>query len=1621
MKKIFFSVIFLLVISEILTAQDYNWITPNKTYLKMYVADNGMYRVNRIDFTNAGINTTGIDPRTIKLYNKGIQLPVYFSGQQDGTFDANDYFDFYGERNYGGLVKSFDHNNNLVYTTDEYHNEYSDTNVYWADWGGALGARYSDMNYPVVTPYSGSSFNDKIVFDKNNFYSQGENISATDYRFLNTEKFQGEGWFWTTLNNNQTLTETFSLPYLSPVVSNASIYIFAYPRVRNTSVLNEHNLEVKVNGNLVAYISKNDFLRFDSTITFTSSFLVTGTNTVTIKYIPATGTTGGVHFDNFKIQYPRRFAFENSVMSGNLSSSADTTTKFFRLSGYNSGNPVNIYDVNNFKRITGSSFTLDTLKFSGKSNSNFQIVNSNITKKPFRIKQKQVPNLVSASNGADYLIIYNKLFISQAEQLKNYRSTKDGYRSLKVDIEDIYDIFNYGLENPAAGRTFVKYVYDNWQLPKLGYVCLFGRGSLDPKKNLASSTYSNNLVPVYGNPPSDGYYTNFNMGTFCYYPMVSVGRLPAYSEIEAQNMVDKIIGYENEPPAFWSKNFAFITGGGTTAEQNGHISKSNYDIGVFIDIAPIFGNPIKIYRNDIPGNITFNIKDSVKNVFDRGTMFMNFRGHAGSHDWEIAMNDPNTLSNGNKLPVVLSLTCFTGENSKSDYRGFSERFLYLKDKGAIGFIGTTGWSYSQFGNDFGSHILASMKNDSTRRIGDLMKYANKQMSKDSLSFSIRHTLNCYSLIGDPAAKLNLPRTPEYSVTNSDYKLSNEFPGVGENITLTAYPKNYGLNSDSLKIRFQVFRNSQVYYTKDTIRRNFRNLDSVAYTFKADSSGIYNMTVNLDQDNWNPNEVKTNNTLNVDIPVKNIAFMPLKPVNNSIVTTDSVEFTCLNPLILTSINSVKVILQMDTSRNFNSPLLKTFANTNISGAATKFKTSVSIPVSNRIHYWRTNSVINSDSTGWSGTQNFVYQNLNTLRGTNIETQRAGSGNSVQLLKKFSTQHLSSDLNSLIYKDDGLQISDYSSQLYVRSYGSNGEEASYFSVGNKNIYIDAGINQGLNILKVKKLNGKILDYKVLKMNSGTSNDSLVTFLNTFDTTQYLMLLTAAYVPGGQLLSAAAKTKLKEFGSIYCDSIGFLSYFHSWSFIGYKGATHSQVSEAFDPCCRVSITCLDCDHWSEAVSTKNVTFKYSEGTASNIVGPAQSWDSFSWEQILFPGSTISFDVYGLTDNNSQILLFSNVTTNTFTNLNSIDAHTYPRLNLITKISIDTLTGYKSSVMNSLQVNYTPPSEPVWDVNSLFINSENKTGQYLKVSANCFNHGYLNLNGMTVDFYKNSVTPANLIASDSNNFVIAVDNFKTYQYKLKIPPFRDSIGIFMKVRPKGGNNEFFTFNNTAYIEIKDQYQYRPGNVTVYVDGVTVNNGDYVRQNPEIKIEFNDEENSGAFNADASQLSMKINGNVFTNSQKGISGKLTRSLDKGIDNQSNSSDRSFTFYPELKGGLNRLSVFYDNNGLSDSIFYDVIVSEDLIVDNIYNYPNPMRSETNFMFNVGGLTPPDRFQIKIYTASGKLIKELDYPVSIGFNQIPWDGKDQDGDIVANGTYLYKLVMEGNSRDESQVFKLAVLK
>ena len=91
-------------------------------------------------------------------------------------------------------------------------------------------------------------------------------------------------------------------------------------------------------------------------------------------------------------------------------------------------------------------------------------------------------------------------------------------------------------------------------------------------------------------------------------------------------------------------------------------------------------------------------------------------------------------------------------------------------------------------------------------------------------------------------------------------------------------------------------------------------------------------------------------------------------------------------------------------------------------------------------------------------------------------------------------------------------------------------------------------------------------------------------------------------------------------------------------------------------------------------------------------------------------------------------------------------------------------------------------------------------------------------------------------------------------------------------------------------------------------------------------------------------------------------------------------------------------------------------ITEVYNYPNPFSTRTQFVFTLTGSQLPTYMKIQIMTISGKIVKEIDMSelgtLRIGKNitEYAWDGRDEYGDLLANGIYLYRVITRINDKD-----------
>jgi hypothetical protein len=119
------------------------------------------------------------------------------------------------------------------------------------------------------------------------------------------------------------------------------------------------------------------------------------------------------------------------------------------------------------------------------------------------------------------------------------------------------------------------------------------------------------------------------------------------------------------------------------------------------------------------------------------------------------------------------------------------------------------------------------------------------------------------------------------------------------------------------------------------------------------------------------------------------------------------------------------------------------------------------------------------------------------------------------------------------------------------------------------------------------------------------------------------------------------------------------------------------------------------------------------------------------------------------------------------------------------------------------------------------------------------------------------------------------------------------------------------------------------------------------------------------------------------------------------------------------------NNPISAEIQFIVVGEESISLTNVLNYPNPFVNYTQFWFSHNHPFEPLDVQVQIFTITGKVIKTINQVVNTdGFlsREISWDGKDDFGDRIGKGVYIYKLTVKSSltNKKSEKIEKLVIL-
>src|SRR5208282_5038452 len=91
----------------------------------------------------------------------------------------------------------------------------------------------------------------------------------------------------------------------------------------------------------------------------------------------------------------------------------------------------------------------------------------------------------AAQAGYDMVIIGHASLLASAAPLAQLRQSQ-GLDVALIDVQDLYDEFNFGVKSPYALKSFLTTANAKWQT-KPHFVLLLGNGTFDPRDYLGTA------------------------------------------------------------------------------------------------------------------------------------------------------------------------------------------------------------------------------------------------------------------------------------------------------------------------------------------------------------------------------------------------------------------------------------------------------------------------------------------------------------------------------------------------------------------------------------------------------------------------------------------------------------------------------------------------------------------------------------------------------------------------------------------------------------------------------------------------------------------------------------------------------------------------------------------------------------------------------------------------------------------------------------------------------------------------------------------------------------------------------------------------------------------------------
>jgi uncharacterized repeat protein (TIGR01451 family) len=667
--------------------------------VKIFVEHEGWYRITQPQLVAAGLSPN-TEAANLHLFAEGVEQPIRVTGAES-HFGANAAIEFYGTA---------------------IDTPYTGQRAYWLV-ANDRPARRIESGFAGGTPGpAAQSFMQTIELKPRTTYFAALLKENTDNFFGNVISPTPD-------------SETVSIS--NAVAGEGQLEV----ALQGVTLGQQHNVTVVLNGATLGSVNFADQQQGTAKFAIPAGVLVNGTNTIMLT--SQQGENDLSVLDYMNVSFPHTFVADSDLLKFTArAGQAITVGGFIRP-------PSRLVDITDASRPMtlsfetsgqGGAYSLSATVPVTTSGMRTLMALSDVQLGSVASMALHVPtNLHAAQAGAEAVVLAAPEFMSQVRPLAELRQT-EGRRTAIVNVNDVYDEFNFGERTPYAIRDFLRTASLAWTI-KPHYLVLAGDASVDPRNYLGFGflDFVSTKVVITSElkTASDDWFSDFENTGFA---KIATGRLPARTPAEMQTIVGKIVGYSKTAPGTWANQSMMVAD-----VDDPSISFSQAALSVE-KMLPSNINVTDVFAGTLgPGTAQQTLLAGV----NAGKLLVNYNGHGSVEIWGSGLfNDTlaSSLTNGTKLPMFVAMNCLNGFFHDVYTQSLATALMLSPNGGAVSVWASSGLTEPgpQFQMD--RTFVQTLFSQPSMTVGDAVLAAKSGIADSD----VRKT---FILFGDPMMRL----------------------------------------------------------------------------------------------------------------------------------------------------------------------------------------------------------------------------------------------------------------------------------------------------------------------------------------------------------------------------------------------------------------------------------------------------------------------------------------------------------------------------------------------------------------------------------------------------------------------------------------------------------------------------------------------------------------------------------------------------------------------------------------------------------------------------------------------------------------------------------------------------